>query len=161
MTTGSVFSLRASLASILVLPLLLLSGCWRDGGPTRPTGYLELLAHSNIPIVTSSKAATLTLSAHNFSDERIQWGVGNSSCQLDVFVTYEGEEHALLVTRGCTDDVSPQALDPGEARAEHMTWNGEVDGTPVPFRLPPGTYELWPAAGTLRGEKPLHIEVRD
>lgn len=103
---------------------------------------------------------TLTVTALNRSDARVVWGQGSSSCQLDAVVALSRTVwKRAVISRGCTDDLVEQGLDPGASRTEQLVWLGEVLGDGVPEYVPRGHYDVRATAGTVALSKAVSVEV--
>lgn len=118
---------------------------------------LEIAA--DLRVVSGSRPIQVTVTAVNESRERVVWGQGSSSCQLELWVEMEGAEYRGDAGRICTADYGDQGLEPGGVRREVFEWAGEVLRGGAVERLEPGVYRLRGGAGEFRSE-PLEVEVR-
>jgi len=132
--------------------------------------------HSNSPIiandasvvVTISASAsyvsrvepvTLTVTAENRTESRVNFGVGSSSCQLSSLVVVQGQAAPIAVDRVCTADAMPHRLAAGERRSESWQWAGAVLVGNERRMLQPGVYEVHGNAGDFQS-LPLLVEIR-
>jgi hypothetical protein len=114
---------------------------------------------ADLRVVAGSRPVQVTVTAFNDGQERVIWGQGSSSCQLELWVEVEGAEYRGDVGRMCTADYGDQGLEPGGMRREVFDWAGEVLRGGAVERLDPGVYRLRGGAGEFRSE-PLEMEVR-
>jgi hypothetical protein len=122
---------------------------------------LHITISASQSVASETDPTTLTVSAENRGPVRIDWGMGSSSCQLEAVVRVDGIDLLVIdVGRGCTDDLVPQGLEPGDSRSESWVWRGDAvrDGSMI--ALPAGTYEVRGLAGDLANSDPISIEVR-
>lgn len=112
-------------------------------------GKLEVRAFTDILTATPESPVAIEVTATNVGTERVVWGRGSSSCQLSLVVVVSGAFREAIAERGCTDDLAQQGLDPGESRSEVLPWAGRVREDGEIVLLPPGTYSLRGAAGTV------------
>ncbi len=136
--------------------LLVLAAC-------QSTGPLDLdlaLATSGPPVVSPREMVVLQATATNPTAERIEWGRGSSSCQLDLVVTIGSSRFRAVVPKACTDDLSPQGLDPLASRTESLPWGGQVWEGEFAVTLGPGRYAVRAIAGDKGTSPPVFVTVR-
>lgn len=107
---------------------------------------------------------SVRVTATNRGHERVRWGPGSSSCQLDLLVRVGGRDVHAPVERPCTADFGFHVLEPGESRAETMTWTGAAQVVPrrsATVRLDPGVYELRGRAYPIGAGAPVHVRLVD
>lgn len=111
-------------------------------------------------IIGPSQQAVLEVTAANRTNQRVVWGMGSSSCQLGLVVLVAGRERNVDF-RACTDDLVEHALDPGQARTESFTWDGQIASDGVLSLLPPGRYRVFGIAGDRGASAPLEVTIVD
>lgn len=116
-------------------------------------GGLEVAITLDVPEVSPSAPARMSVTARNTSSSRITWGQGSGGCQLTVAAQINGTWVSIDNQRGCTKDLTEQGLDPGKARTEVFSWDGHVVRAGQTEQLPPGTYPVRGEAGD-KGESP-------
>lgn len=135
------------------------SGCdlLTDDGDGAPSLKITIEADGRIASPTDS--VLLTVTATNQGSTRVVWGRGSSSCQLGAVVRVGATRVPAADLRACTEDLSEQALLPGESRTESWPWNGQVLRKTVIEPLAPGFYKVFGAAGPWQSDSWVVIEV--
>ena len=108
---------------------------------------VEVTIALDVPEASPSAPARMSVTARNTSSSRIVWGQGSGSCQLNAAAQINGTWVPIGTQGGCTKDLRPQGLGPGEVRTEVFTWDGRVVRAGQSEQLPPGTYRVRGEAG--------------
>lgn len=143
---------------LLLATLLWMAGCNITETLRGGEGTLAVTIESSGRTVSASEPVELTVTAYNQGERRVIWGRGSSTCQLDFSVEIGGTLYPGASRRACTDDLSEQALGPGERRRESFEWDGSVLRGGEIRPLPRGSYKVYGTAGPYRSA-PLTLVV--
>ena len=125
-----------------------------------PVGPLRVTITVDVPEVSPSAPARMSVTSTNTTSSRIVWGHGSSSCQLDAAAQLNGTWVLIVPLRACTNDAVEHGLEPGEVRTELLYWDGRVLRGEQSEQLPPGRYRVRGQAGDMGASAATLITIQ-